>query len=146
MSGFCRDFVGKVTFGTKYHHIKTWHAPKIPGACFLPKKKPLRERPRKLKACKINNNSRDVFFAEKKAPAGAPKIAKSLFYGTIDYRPLITSSFYGIIDYRPSITSSFYGIIDYRPPITSSFYGKNGPGHFQQHIRPFGPFSGAKLI
>jgi len=100
MSGLCRDFVGKVTFGTKYHHIKTWHAPKNPGACFLPEKKPLRERTRPLKACKNQgtgpnmtqthknthfsqkghvSKSRNVFFWGRKAPAGAYKTAKSLY-------------------------------------------------------------------
>ena len=35
-----------------YDHIQAWHVPKIPGTCFSPPKKPLREPTHSLKARK----------------------------------------------------------------------------------------------
>ena len=150
----CRDYVGIMSHFCRESEIWYQISPYQDMACsqnprgvFFCRKKAPAGAPKKAKSLQNQRQFQGLVFGGKqKAPAGVPKIAKSLSYWIIDYRPLITSSFYEIIDYRPSITSSFCGTIDYRPPIMSSFYGTNGPGHFQRHIQPFGQFSGAKLI
>ncbi len=84
----------------KYDNIQRWHVPKIPVTLFCGEKKPQRERTQSLKACKnrcsapqmtqkhtnthfskkvhVPKIQERLLLRKKKAPAGAPKVAKSL--------------------------------------------------------------------